>query len=60
MYVSNRVDFGHLINADNFEIERLNPEVWQIFDNRWDWELRYLHENFTQSIAENTTVEMVS
>ena len=60
MYVSNRVDFGHLVNADNFDISRVNPDIWELFTNRWDWEIRYIHENYTHYISENTTVEMVS
>ncbi|XP_069940624.1 procollagen-lysine,2-oxoglutarate 5-dioxygenase 1-like isoform X2 [Cherax quadricarinatus] len=58
MYVSNRVDFGHLVNADKFETRRLNNELWQLFDNRWDWEQRYLHPNYTHAVSENTTNEM--
>ncbi|XP_069181072.1 procollagen-lysine,2-oxoglutarate 5-dioxygenase 1 isoform X2 [Procambarus clarkii] len=58
MYVSNRVDFGHLVNADKFDTSRLHNELWEIFDNRWDWEQRYLHPNYTHVLAENTTVEM--
>lgn len=58
MYVSNRVDFGHLINADKFDTSRQYNELWQIFDNRWDWELRYIHPNYSLAASENVTVEM--
>ncbi|XP_047484397.1 procollagen-lysine,2-oxoglutarate 5-dioxygenase 2-like isoform X1 [Penaeus chinensis] len=58
MYVSNRVDFGHLVNADQFDTSRMNPELWQVVDNRWDWEQRYLHPNYSSAVAENATVEM--
>lgn len=46
MYVSNRVDFGHLVNADNFDTTRTEPEMYQIFDNEKDWEDRYIHEDY--------------
>ena len=29
-YVSNRVRFGHLIDADEFSTEHLNNELWEI------------------------------
>ncbi|ROT84301.1 putative Procollagen-lysine,2-oxoglutarate 5-dioxygenase 3 precursor [Penaeus vannamei] len=58
MYVSNRVDFGHLVNADQFDSSRVNPELWQVVDNRWDWEQRYLHPNYSSAVAENATAEM--
>ena len=59
MYVSNRVDFGHLINADNFDTTRTNSEVYQLFDNRWDWEQRYIHDNYTENFNPNNTIQQV-
>ncbi|XP_021914399.1 procollagen-lysine,2-oxoglutarate 5-dioxygenase 1 isoform X2 [Zootermopsis nevadensis] len=56
MYVSNRVDFGHLVNADNFDTSRIYSEIYQIFDNRWDWEQRYIHENYTENFNPNNTI----
>ncbi|XP_042209102.1 procollagen-lysine,2-oxoglutarate 5-dioxygenase 1-like isoform X2 [Homarus americanus] len=58
MHVSNRVDFGHLVNADKFDTSHMNNELWQVIENRWDWEHRYLHPNYSHAVAENTTVEM--
>jgi hypothetical protein len=60
MYVTNRVDFGHLVNADNFDASRINSEIYQIFDNRWDWEQRYIHENYTENFNPNNTIAQVS
>lgn len=60
MYVTNRVDFGHLVNADNFDTSRINSEIYQIFDNRWDWEQRYIHENYTENFNPNNTIAQVS
>jgi hypothetical protein len=60
MYVSNRVDFGHLVNADNFDTSRINSEIYQILDNRWDWEQRYIHENYTENFNLNNTIAQVS
>ncbi|CAL8072484.1 unnamed protein product [Orchesella dallaii] len=56
MYVSNRVDWGHLINSDNFETTHLHNELFQLFDNRWDWELRYLHPNWSKALDSNVTL----
>jgi hypothetical protein len=60
IYVTNRVDFGHLVNADNFDTSRVNSEIYQILDNRWDWEQRYLHENYTENFNPNNTIAQVS
>ncbi|CAH1960621.1 unnamed protein product [Acanthoscelides obtectus] len=51
LYVSNRVDFGHLINADNFDVTLAEPEMYQIFDNEMDWEARYIHEDYQNNFA---------
>ncbi|CAG7817239.1 unnamed protein product, partial [Allacma fusca] len=56
MYVSNRVDWGHLVNADNYETTHKSNEMYQVFDNRWDWELRYLHPNWSQALNPNSTL----
>lgn len=55
MYVSNRMDFGHLVNPENFDITRASPEMYEIFDNRYDWEQRYIHENYTENFNPNKT-----
>lgn len=34
MYVSNLEEYGHLLNADNYEISHLHNDMYQIFDNR--------------------------
>lgn len=49
MYVSNRVDFGHLINPDNLDITRTEPEMYQIFDNPQDWEERFIHAEYMEN-----------
>jgi hypothetical protein len=54
------MDFGHLVNADNFDTSRTNSEIYQIFDNRWDWEQRYIHENYTENFNPNNTIAQVS
>ncbi|XP_076299960.1 procollagen lysyl hydroxylase isoform X1 [Lasioglossum baleicum] len=49
MYVSNRVDFGHLVNPDSYDISLMNPDLYQIIDNKLDWEKRYIHENYSKN-----------
>ncbi|XP_050707436.1 procollagen-lysine,2-oxoglutarate 5-dioxygenase 1-like isoform X2 [Eriocheir sinensis] len=58
LHLSNRVEFGHLVNNEEFDLSRLNPELWEVERNRWDWERRYLNPAYPESVAENTTVEM--
>ena len=60
MYVSNRIDFGHLMNAEKWDPTNLSPELWALFDNRWDWEKRYLHENYSTSLNDSVKIPQVS
>ncbi|KZC09166.1 Procollagen-lysine,2-oxoglutarate 5-dioxygenase 1 [Dufourea novaeangliae] len=58
MYVNNRVDFGHLVNPDNYDISLTNPDLYQNLDNKLDWEKRYLHEDYSENFnPEKTPVQ---
>ena len=46
MFVTNEFEAGHLVNTDYFEIHHKTNELYQIYDNRYDWEKRYLHPNY--------------
>jgi len=58
LYVTNRLDMGHLVSVDAFVTTHHRPELWQMFENRWDWEARYLHLNYSQSLEPNSTIAM--
>lgn len=49
MYVNNRLEFGHLVSADDFDTKLTNPDLYQIFENKLDWQKRYIHENYTEN-----------
>ncbi|XP_078044009.1 procollagen lysyl hydroxylase isoform X5 [Augochlora pura] len=55
MYVSNRIDFGHLVNSDSYDISMTNPDVYQMIDNKLDWEKRYIHENYSENFNPDKT-----
>ena len=59
MYVTNRLDWGHLITADNFETTHVHNEMYEIQNNRWDWEKRYIHENYSHNLDTDKNVTMV-
>lgn len=59
LYVSNRDDFGHLINPDSFDITMADPDMYQIFDNEKDWEARYIHEDYYNNfLKENKPMQV--
>lgn len=49
MYVSNRLDFGHLVNADSYDVTMTYPDLYQIIDNKLDWERKYIHQNYSKN-----------
>ncbi|XP_040928918.1 multifunctional procollagen lysine hydroxylase and glycosyltransferase LH3 [Betta splendens] len=48
MFVSNRDEFGRLVDPSSFNTSRLHPDMWQIFDNPVDWKEKYIHENYSR------------
>uniref|UniRef100_A0A7N6FI37 procollagen-lysine 5-dioxygenase n=1 Tax=Anabas testudineus TaxID=64144 RepID=A0A7N6FI37_ANATE len=48
MFVSNRDEFGRLVDSSNFNTSKLHPDMWQIFDNPVDWKEKYIHENYSK------------
>ena len=46
MYVTNRYVFGHLVNHDDFNVNRIAPEMYTIRKNLRDWIKRYIHEDY--------------
>lgn len=46
MYVDNQYTFGHLIDSETFNTSLKNPEMYQLIENRIDWEQRYIHPNY--------------
>ncbi|CAF4651289.1 unnamed protein product, partial [Rotaria sp. Silwood2] len=57
MYVNNELNYGHLIDSDNFNISLIKPELYEIFNNVKDWKARYLHADYYKALEANTTVE---
>lgn len=49
MYVTNREHFGFLINTETFKPTLASPEMYQLFDNRYFWEKRYIHPEYYNS-----------
>ncbi|XP_050952785.1 multifunctional procollagen lysine hydroxylase and glycosyltransferase LH3 [Labeo rohita] len=56
MFVSNRDEFGRLVSSTNYNISRLHPDMWQIFDNPIDWREKYVHENYSKIFDDNANV----
>ncbi|XP_073976673.1 procollagen lysyl hydroxylase [Rhodnius prolixus] len=50
MFVDNHDDYGHLVDPESFNPGLVNPELYEVISNQRDWEQRYLHPNFSQSL----------
>ncbi|XP_077301869.1 procollagen lysyl hydroxylase [Arctopsyche grandis] len=49
MYIMNEKDYGHLIDPETYDVTLTNPDVYQIFENKWDWEQRYIHAQYPEN-----------
>ena len=46
MYVSNQLDYGHLVNPDHYDTSFASSDLHQVYHNQLDWEKKYLHPNY--------------
>lgn len=59
LYITNREDFGHLINPDTYDITMADPDMYQIFENEKDWEKRYIHPEYKNNfLPERTPIQV--
>ncbi|XP_020626272.1 procollagen-lysine,2-oxoglutarate 5-dioxygenase 3-like [Orbicella faveolata] len=57
MYATNLYDFGRLLETDNYNTNHLHNDLWEIFDNRLDWEEKYIHENYSGNLNYSVPIE---
>jgi len=51
MYTSNLHHYGHLVDSANYPDDKLYPDLWQMHNNKQDWEEKYLHPDyFSQAV----------
>jgi len=58
LHVTNRLNFGHMVNNEDFPTTHLHNELWEMERNRYDWELRYLHANYSHSLETDQKISM--
>jgi hypothetical protein len=51
MYMTNLQHYGHLLNTENYETNHLHNDLYNIFENRFEWEQKYLHENYSTFLS---------
>ncbi|XP_065190201.1 multifunctional procollagen lysine hydroxylase and glycosyltransferase LH3-like [Sycon ciliatum] len=58
MYVTNKemTTWGHLSELSSFTTKHLHNDMYQITDNKWDWEEEYLHPNYSRNL--NTSIPL--
>ncbi|VDD94380.1 unnamed protein product [Enterobius vermicularis] len=56
MYLDNQRHYGFLVVSENFDLTKLHPEMYQVFDNPELWESRYLHESYHLALNDNSDV----
>lgn len=55
MFVDNRYTYGHLVDLEGFNTSRTNPNMYELFANRLDWERAYLHHEYYDNFQESRT-----
>jgi len=56
-YLTNAEHLGHRISSNYFNTKRPHPELYQVLQNRFDWEISYLHPNWKTALTQSGPVE---
>lgn len=57
MYVTNVHSFGHLVNPDLYNTSHKYPDLYEIFENRLDWEAKYINPNYTTQLLPDFSID---
>lgn len=57
MYMSNLEEYEHLINPDEYSTEHLHNDLYEIENNKLDWEKRYIHVNYSKVLQNDYDVD---
>jgi len=61
LHVVNMDYYGYLINPDGYDVSRTAPDLYELINNKLDWEQKYLHPEFvTKAINETYELEQVN
>jgi len=56
MYATNLDNYGHLKEMDSYTTNYKHNDLYQLFDNKLDWEDKYLHEDYTKYLAKDSNI----
>jgi hypothetical protein len=44
--VDNQFYYGHLVNSDEYNTTHLHNDLYELFNNKYTWERKYLHKDY--------------
>lgn len=53
MHVVNTEPFGHLIDSEYYDASRTHPDFYQLFNNKYDWEQKYISKEYHKQLAKD-------
>jgi len=56
MYTTNLEHHGHLKEMDSYNTEHKHNDLYQLFDNKLDWEAQYLHKEYTKYLSPDSNI----
>lgn len=57
MYATNVHEFGRLLETENYPTDHVHNDLWELFDNKVDWEEKYIHPNYSQNSNLSVSIE---
>ncbi|XP_058450895.1 procollagen-lysine,2-oxoglutarate 5-dioxygenase [Malaya genurostris] len=53
MHIVNTKNFGHLIDAEYYDSNRTHPDFYQLFNNKYDWEQKYISKEYYKQLKDD-------
>ncbi|XP_062554119.1 procollagen-lysine,2-oxoglutarate 5-dioxygenase [Armigeres subalbatus] len=53
MYVINVEQYGHLIDTDYYDTTKTHPDFYQLFNNKYDWEKKYISPEYYKQLEKD-------
>lgn len=53
MHVVNTEQFGHLIDSDYYDASKTHPDFYQLFNNKYDWERKYIAADYSKQLEKD-------
>ncbi|XP_053203509.1 procollagen-lysine,2-oxoglutarate 5-dioxygenase-like [Panonychus citri] len=57
IFVINIDDYGHLVNSETFETTHVHNDLYEIYNNQYEWTEKYIHPNYSAVLKDDYQID---